>query len=67
MGREVRGHEAGEADHQRGHREGEGINRTAQLFAEHPNEGYLSAYVLRLFALLLILSAILKKNYGNRN
>lgn len=44
----------------------EGISRTAQLHAENPNEGHLPAYVLRLFGVLLILYAILKKNYGSR-
>lgn len=42
----------------------EGINRTAVIFANHPNEGSPWTYLVRLFAFLLILAAILKKNYG---
>ena len=42
----------------------EGFNRCALLFVLHPNEGSPGIYLLRLFALLLLLTAILKKNYG---
>lgn len=41
----------------------EGLNRTASLFVAKPNEGSPAIYVVRLFAFLLILAAILKKNY----
>ena len=39
-------------------------SRVALLFFEHPSEGSPWIYLLRLFALLLILAAILKKNYS---
>jgi hypothetical protein len=42
----------------------EGLNRAAVLFLEKPNEGSPLIYIVRLFAFLLILAAILKKNYG---
>jgi uncharacterized membrane protein HdeD (DUF308 family) len=42
----------------------EGMNRTAFIFLEHPNEGNPWIYIVRLVAFLLILGAILKKNYG---
>ncbi|HVB35916.1 MAG TPA: DUF5985 family protein [Candidatus Acidoferrales bacterium] len=42
----------------------EGLNRAAVLFAARPNEGSPLIYIVRLFAFLLILAAILKKNYG---
>jgi uncharacterized membrane protein HdeD (DUF308 family) len=42
----------------------ESLNRCAILFVEKPNEGSPVIYVVRLFAFLLILSAIVKKNYG---
>jgi uncharacterized membrane protein HdeD (DUF308 family) len=42
----------------------EGVNRIALLFATHSNEGSPWIYVVRLVAFLLILAAILKKNYG---
>jgi len=42
----------------------EGGNRVGLLFFQHPNEGSPWIYVVRLFALLLILGAILNKNYG---
>jgi len=44
----------------------EGCNRIMMMFSAHPNEGSPWIYVLRLFALLLILSGILYKNYGSR-
>jgi uncharacterized membrane protein HdeD (DUF308 family) len=42
----------------------EGVNRIGYLFLERPNEGAPWIYVVRLFAFLLILTAILRKNYG---
>jgi uncharacterized membrane protein HdeD (DUF308 family) len=42
----------------------EGANRTALLFVAHPDEGNPAIYIVRLFAFLLILAAILKKNYS---
>lgn len=43
----------------------EGVNRTALLFSAHPNEASPWIYVVRLVAFLLILAAIVKKNYSN--
>jgi uncharacterized membrane protein HdeD (DUF308 family) len=42
----------------------EGFNRAALLTVAHPNEGSPWIYLVRLLAFLLILAAILKKNYG---
>ena len=42
----------------------EGLNRVTSLFLEHPNEGSPVIYVVRLFAFVLILAAILRKNFG---
>ena len=42
----------------------EGVNRAAFLIVAHPNEGSPWIYVVRLFAFLLILTAIAYKNYG---
>jgi uncharacterized membrane protein HdeD (DUF308 family) len=42
----------------------EGLNRCAVLFLAKPNEGSPYIYMVRLFAFLLILAAILHKNYG---
>lgn len=42
----------------------EGLNRCALLFLKHPNEGSPYIYIVRLLAFLLILAAILHKNYG---
>ncbi len=42
----------------------EALNRTARLFMEHPNEGSPWIYYVRLLASLVILAAILRKNYG---
>lgn len=42
----------------------EALNRCAILFVAKPNEGSPFTYIVRLFAFLLILGAILKKNYG---
>ena len=42
----------------------EGLNRAAVLFLDKPNEGAPAIYVVRLLVFLLILAAILKKNFG---
>ena len=42
----------------------ESLNRAATLFIAHPNKGNPWIYLVRLFAFLLILAAIVKKNYG---
>ncbi|HZD76664.1 MAG TPA: DUF5985 family protein, partial [Acidobacteriaceae bacterium] len=42
----------------------EGLNRCALLFLKNPNEGSPYIYIVRLLAFLLILGAILHKNYG---
>lgn len=42
----------------------EGLNRITFLFIAKPNEGTPAIYLVRLAAFLLILGAILKKNYG---
>ncbi|HEV2616217.1 MAG TPA: DUF5985 family protein [Candidatus Acidoferrales bacterium] len=42
----------------------EGLNRSAVLFASQSNEGSPWTYLVRLFAFLLILAAIVKKNYS---
>jgi hypothetical protein len=44
----------------------EGINRTSFLFIDSPNEGSPAIYVVRLIAFLLILAAIVRKNWGTR-
>jgi uncharacterized membrane protein HdeD (DUF308 family) len=44
----------------------EGLNRTAVLFAEKPNEGSPWTYLVRLLSFLLVLAAILRKNYGGK-
>jgi uncharacterized membrane protein HdeD (DUF308 family) len=44
----------------------EGLNRITFLFLPKPNEGSPKIYLVRLFSYLLILLAILKKNYGRR-
>lgn len=43
----------------------EGLNRVATLAVAHPNEGSPWIYLVRLFAFLIILAAILHKNYGS--
>jgi uncharacterized membrane protein HdeD (DUF308 family) len=43
----------------------EGASRASVLLLEKPNEGSPWIYVVRLLASLLILFAILKKNYSN--
>lgn len=40
----------------------EGINRISVLLLERPNEGNPAIYVVRMFAFLLILLAIIHKN-----
>lgn len=45
----------------------EGLNRVSLLFLPRPNEGNPWIYVVRLFAFLLILIAIVRKNYGRGN
>lgn len=42
----------------------EGLSRVAVLFFFRPNEGNPWFYLVRLLAFLLILLAILRKNYG---
>ncbi len=45
----------------------EGFNRVSILFLPRPNEGSASVYLIRLIAYLLILVAIIKKNYERRD
>lgn len=42
----------------------EGLNRTAILCLDRPNEGSPWIYLVRLLAFLFLLGAIIKKNYG---
>jgi len=42
----------------------EAVIRVALLFFTRPNDGNPLIYIIRLFALLVILAAILYKNYG---
>lgn len=44
----------------------EGLNRCGVMLLEKPNEGSPWTYLVRLLAFLLILGAILKKNYGEK-
>jgi len=44
----------------------EGLNRGAVLFLARPNEGSPWIYSVRLLAFLLILAAIVRKNYGKK-
>lgn len=44
----------------------EGVNRAAVLLEEKPSEGSPWTYLIRLLSLLLILGAILRKNYGEK-
>jgi len=44
----------------------EGLNRSAVLLVDKPNEGNPWTYLVRLLSFLLILSAILRKNYGKK-
>jgi uncharacterized membrane protein HdeD (DUF308 family) len=41
----------------------EGVNRCSILFLAKPNEGSPYVYIVRLLAFLLILGAIIRKNY----
>ena len=40
----------------------EGLNRTAMLLLQQPNEGHLWVYLVRFFAFLLIIAGIAAKN-----
>jgi uncharacterized protein DUF5985 len=42
----------------------EALNRTGMIFISNPSEGSPWIYIIRLFAFLIILAAILQKNYG---
>lgn len=42
----------------------EGLSRIAILFVERPSQPYAGLYVIRMLASLLIVWAILQKNYG---
>ncbi|HEY7097388.1 MAG TPA: DUF5985 family protein [Terriglobales bacterium] len=42
----------------------EGGIRVAHLFFAHPNEASPWIYVIRLMALMIILAAVFRKNYG---
>jgi hypothetical protein len=42
----------------------EALNRCSVLLFNKPNEGSPYIYLVRLLAFLLILAAILRKNYG---
>jgi hypothetical protein len=44
----------------------EGINRISFLMIDSPNEGSPAIYIVRLVAFLLILAAIVRKNWGAR-
>lgn len=44
----------------------EGLNRSAVLLVDNPNEGSPWTYLVRLLSLLMILAAILRKNYSNK-
>lgn len=44
----------------------EGLNRSAVLLEAKPNEGSPWTYLVRLLSFLLILAAILRKNYGDQ-
>ena len=44
----------------------EGINRISFLMIDTPNEGSPAIYAVRLVAFLLILAAIVRKNWGSR-
>lgn len=44
----------------------EGLNRSAVLFTQMPNQAGLWTYLVRLLSLLLILGAILNKNREER-
>ena len=42
----------------------DGLDRITVLFMPRPNEGSPWIYVIRFFTLLVILAAIIQKNYG---
>jgi len=42
-------------------------NRIAGIFLKNPSEGSPSIYLIRLGAFLIILGAILRKNYGTKS
>jgi hypothetical protein len=44
----------------------ESINRLSFLFIAAPNEGSPAIYVVRLIAFLLIVAAIVRKNWGTK-
>jgi hypothetical protein len=44
----------------------EGVNRLTFLSLPRPNEGHATIYTVRLLAFVIILAAILWKNYGAR-
>lgn len=44
----------------------EGVNRISFLVIDTPNEGSPTIYAVRLVAFLLILAAIVRKNWGTR-
>jgi len=44
----------------------ESLNRVVVLFLPRPNEGSPGVYLVRLFAFLLFLLAILRKNFASR-
>lgn len=43
----------------------EGLNRIGFLFIDTPNEGSPAIYVVRLLAFLIILAAIIRKNFSH--
>lgn len=43
----------------------ESLNRIVFLFIESPNEGSPAIYAVRLVAFLIILAAIVRKNFSN--
>ena len=45
----------------------EGLNRCGILFLTRPQEGSPYIYIVRLLAFLIILGAILRKNYGKED
>jgi uncharacterized membrane protein HdeD (DUF308 family) len=44
----------------------EGLNRAAVMLAAKPNEGNPGIYVVRMISALIILGAILRKNYSTK-
>lgn len=45
----------------------EAANRVAVVFLKNPSEGSPSIYLIRLGAFLMILGAIVRKNYGTKS